>query len=159
MKKNISLLDSLIENDSIRLNLVAEDWKDAIRLSIEPLINSGCVEEKYIDAVINITSKYGPYYILSEKLAMPHARPEDGAIKNGFSLITLKDPVIFKGDDRKISVLMALSATSSEIHVGVALPQVAKLFSDNKVIEKVLKSSNKNQVIKIIKTRLGGEDV
>ncbi|NQZ65903.1 MAG: PTS sugar transporter subunit IIA [Mycoplasmatales bacterium] len=154
----MSLLDSLIENDSINLNLYAKDWKEAIELSIKPLLESGSVEKRYIDAVIDVTSKYGPYYILSEKLAMPHARPEDGALKNAFSLITLKEPIVFEGDDRKISVLIALSATSSEIHVSSALPQIAELFSDSDVVDNIEKAKNKNEVIDIIKKVLGGKD-
>lgn len=48
----MNLKQAFIENDSIRLKLSASDWKEAIKLSIDPLIESGAVDAEYYDAII-----------------------------------------------------------------------------------------------------------
>ena len=157
MPKNVSLLESLIENDSINLNLSASSWEEAVGLAIKPLVVSKAVEPKYLDAIIKSTLEFGPYYILSERLAMPHARPEDGVNKNSFSLITLKTPILFKGDDRKIDMLIALAATSADIHVGQALPQIIEVFGDNNIVKYISQAKDKKEVIEIITKQIGGK--
>ncbi len=155
MSTKISLLDSLIENDSISLKQDASSWQEAVRIAIKPLIKSNAVTPGYVDAIIESTEKYGPYYILTERLAMPHARPEDGVNRNSFSLTTFKTPITFKNDDRKIDLLIALSATSNEIHVSEALPQIVDIFGDSGVTERISNAKNKEEIIEIIKNKLG----
>ncbi|HFK8832200.1 TPA: PTS sugar transporter subunit IIA, partial [Streptococcus agalactiae] len=67
----MNLKQAFIENDSIRLKLSASDWKEAIKLSIDPLIESGAVDAEYYDAIIESTEEFGPYYILMPGMAMP----------------------------------------------------------------------------------------
>ncbi|WP_334687162.1 PTS sugar transporter subunit IIA [Mycoplasmopsis cynos] len=66
----INLLDILKKYQSINVNLVWKDWKEAVFLSIKPLIDNNLVEPRYYDAVIKNTIEYGPYYIISENLAI-----------------------------------------------------------------------------------------
>lgn len=56
------------------------NWKNAIT-------------QDYYNAIIESTIKNGPYYIIANDLAMPHAQSERGVKENAFSLITLKKPV------------------------------------------------------------------
>ena len=150
--KNINLLDSLIENKAIQINVEAENWQDAVKKSIIPLIDSKAVESKYLKAVIDSTIKFGPYYIISNHVAMPHARPENGVNKSAFSLVILKKPVQFDKDKRKIRILITLAAASSAIHVSVSLPQVVASFESDDIIEKLLNATSQEEVIKILKT-------
>ena len=39
----MNLKQALIDNDSIQLGLTAKDWKEAVKLSVQPLIDSGAV--------------------------------------------------------------------------------------------------------------------
>ncbi len=155
MSSKTSLLRSLIENDSIKIKQEASSWQEAVQIAINPLIKSNAVDPRYVDAIIESTEEYGPYYILTERLAMPHARPEDGVNKNAFSLTTLKTPITFKNDGRKIDLLIALSATSNEIHVSEALPQIVDIFGDSEVTEKISNAKTKEEIIEIIKNKLG----
>ena len=82
---------------------------------------------------------------------MPHARPEDGVNKSAFSLVILNKPIQFNNDKRKIRILITLAAASSEIHVSVSLPQVVASFESDAIIEKLLKASSDEEVIKILK--------
>ena len=47
----MNLKQALQENNSIRLGLTAKDWKEAVKLSVEPLIESGAVKPEYYDRI------------------------------------------------------------------------------------------------------------
>ncbi|CVL82715.1 phosphotransferase system sugar-specific EII component [Streptococcus pneumoniae] len=60
----MNLKQALIDNDSIRLGLEANNWKEAVKVAVDPLIESGAILPEYYDAIIESTEEYGPYYIL-----------------------------------------------------------------------------------------------
>lgn len=145
----MNLTQALTENNSIRLGLSANTWQEAVRLSIDPLIESGAVKEEYYHAIIESTEEYGPYYILMPGMAMPHARPEAGVNRDSFSLITLTEPVAFS-DGKEVQVLLALAATSSEIHTSVAIPQIIALFELENSIERLSNCQSPEEVLAMI---------
>lgn len=145
----MNLVHALKDNDSIRLGLTAKDWKEAIKLSVLPLIESKAVDERYYHAIIESTEEYGPYYILMPGMAMPHARPEAGVNKDAFSLVTLTKPVIFP-DGKEVKVLLTLAATSSDIHTSVAIPQIVALFELENSIERLIRVKNKEEIFALI---------
>lgn len=145
----MNLKQAFIDNDSIRLGLSATTWQEAVKLSVDPLIESGAVKEEYYDAIIESTEEYRPYYILMHSMAMPHARPEAGVQKDAFSLITLKEPVTFS-DGKQAQVLLALAATSSAIHASVAIPQIIALFELENAIERLAACQTKEDVLAMV---------
>ncbi|WP_170983891.1 PTS sugar transporter subunit IIA, partial [Escherichia coli] len=75
----------------------ATDWHEAIDFSIASLLDKNYISENYIQSIKDSTISNGPYYILAPGVAMPHARPECGALKTGMSLTLLKQGVYFPG--------------------------------------------------------------
>lgn len=145
----MNLVQSLRENDSIRLGLRAQNWAEAIKLSVKPLIDSGAVSEVYYHAILELTEKYGPYYILMPGMAMPHARPEAGVNRNAFSLISLTEPVTFS-DGKEVSVLLTLAAINAEIHTTVAIPQIVALFELENSIERIVAAKSKEEIFQML---------
>lgn len=145
----MNLKQALTDNKSIRLGLSAETWQEAVKLSVEPLIESGAVQPQYYDAIVESTEEYGPYYILMPGMAMPHARPEAGVNRDAFSLITLTEPVTFS-DGKEVSILLSLAATSSKIHTSVAIPQIIALFELENSIERLKASQSEEEVLALI---------
>ncbi|MGT2906927.1 PTS sugar transporter subunit IIA [Streptococcus dentiloxodontae] len=145
----MNLKQAFTENDSIRLGLTAKDWKDAVYLSVKPLIESGAVTEEYYHAIIESTEQNGPYYILMPGMAMPHARPEAGVQRDAFSLVTLTEPVKFS-DGKDVQVLLALAATSSKIHTSVAIPQIIALFELDNSIERLVNAKTPEEVLAMV---------
>lgn len=80
---------------------------------------------------------------------MPHARPEAGVQRDSFSLITLTEPVTFS-DGKEVSVLLALAATSSQIHTSVAIPQIIALFELENSIERLKACQSPEEVLAMI---------
>ena len=124
----MNLKQALIENNSIRLGLSASTWQEAVKLAVDPLIESGAVKPG---------------------MAMPHARPEAGVQRDAFSLVTLKEPVTFS-DGKGVSVLLALAATSSQIHTSVAIPQIIALFELENSIARLEACKSEEEVFAMI---------
>ena len=80
---------------------------------------------------------------------MPHARPEAGVKRDSFSLVTLTEPVAFS-DGKEVQVLLALAATSSEIHTSVAIPQIIALFELENSIERLSNCQSPEEVLAMI---------
>ena len=149
---------SLIENDSIALNVEANDWKEVIQKSVQPLIDSKAVTQQYVEEIIKSTEKFGSYYILLDRFAMPHARPDNSYIKkDSFSFIILKKPVFFP-DDQPVEFLACLAATSKETHLGESLPQIATIFSEKSIFDELKEAQTKEEVLKIFNKRKDNND-
>ena len=146
----MTLLEYLVQNDSIKVKQKADTWEEAIRITFRPLLEKGVIEEKYINSVIERTHELGPYYILAPGLAMPHERPEKGVLKDGFSFITLEKPVVFP-DGQDVDILLGFSATSSEVHSNESIPQIVMLFDDEAAFEKIRNAESTDEIIELLK--------
>ncbi|WP_342269232.1 PTS sugar transporter subunit IIA [Spiroplasma endosymbiont of Aspidapion aeneum] len=145
---NIDFLNYLIENDTIKVKIKANDWQDAINKCFEKLLKNNVVNNAYISEIISSTIKLGPYYIICPNVAMPHANPKFGSFGNAFSLITLDEPVFF--DDKPINILIGFSAKNDKNHLEIALPQICAVFENTNIVNQICKANNKKEIINII---------
>lgn len=154
------LKESLIENNSIKLNQQASNWQNAIKIGTDMLVASGAIETCYYDNIIAKVSEMGPYIILAPGLAMPHARPEEGVIKTAFALVTLSEPVYFDGEDSPIHVLVTLAGSDSDTHME-GIMEITQVFEDADPesetgvdLNKFLKCQTKDDVLAVIDAAL-----
>lgn len=88
-----------------------ENWPQALELCAKPLLDMQVIEPEYVTAIIQQHHTLGPYYVLAPGLAMPHARPEEGAKGLGLSLLKLKQGVSFgAGEFDPVDVIIMLAA-------------------------------------------------
>lgn len=120
---------SLIDNNSIKLQASADNWQEAIKIGTDMLITSGAILPAYHEAIINSIKELGPYICIAPSLALPHARPENGVLKTAFALVTLKEPILFEGEDEPVDVLITLAGSSSDEHME-GLMEVTQVLDD-----------------------------
>ncbi|ELV8690859.1 PTS sugar transporter subunit IIA [Vibrio vulnificus] len=125
----MGLKQSLIENNSIKLQAQASNWRDAIKIGTDMLIASGAIEPCYHDAIISSVEELGPYICIAPNLALPHARPENGVNRTAFALVTLETPIYFDGEDEPVDVLLTLAGSSSDEHME-GLMEVTQVLDD-----------------------------
>lgn len=152
------LKESLVENNSIKLNQTAADWKEAIKIGTDLLVAAGTIEPRYYDHIIDNIEKMGPYIILAPGLAMPHARPEEGVIKTSFALVTLKEPVTFQGEEEPVSVFITLAGSDSDKHME-GLMEITQTLDDPDSesgvdLDKILRCQTKEEVLAVIDAAL-----
>ena len=135
--------------DRIQFVDKANSWEEAIRLSSRPLIDQEFIQESYLDAMIDGVNEFGPYMILADGVAMPHARPEDGAIKTGFSFLKLKEGVLFPNTEVPVTLFFTLSASDADSHIE-AIMKLASILGDDDTLEQLTQITNKEEFLKII---------
>lgn len=142
-------LKELINTNFIKVNVQADDWEDAVRKSGQILKDNGCIKERYIEAMVNTVKKVGPYIVILPGIAMPHASPKDGVIKIGYSIITLKTPVIFgNSENDPVSLLVAFAATDNLKHMN-ALKDIMKTIEQDDFISKACSAKIPEQILNI----------
>ncbi len=80
----------------------AVDFEEAIRLASQPLLKEKVIEEEYIQAMIDSVYKNGPYIVLKDYFALPHAAAGESVNEMGMSLLILKEPVDLLGNPIKV---------------------------------------------------------
>ncbi len=73
------MLGTWLSDATITLRESVETWPQALEICGKPLLDAGVIAPEYITAIVQQHQKLGPYYVLAPGLAMPHARPEEGA--------------------------------------------------------------------------------
>ena len=152
------LKESLIENNSIKLNQTAANWEEAIKIGTDLLVASGAIEPRYYENIISKIKEMGPYIVLAPGLAMPHARPEERVIRTAFGLTTLAQPVDFDGE--QISVLVTLAGSDSDTHME-GIMEITQIFDDPDSedgvnIQKFLDCKTQEDVLAVIDAALNG---
>lgn len=122
------MLTDLLTPDVIRIHSDCKDWRHAVALACEPLLTNGSIEPGYVEAIYCSHEAIGPYYVVGPGIAMPHARPEDGANRLAMSLTVIEQGVNFNSDGNDpVKLLIVLAATDSHSHIE-AIAQLAALF-------------------------------
>lgn len=136
------MISELLLDRQIKLKVNALDWKDAIRKVAEPLIAEKTIEPRYVDAMFDSVTKYGPYIVIGENIALAHARPEDGVNKLGISVITLDPPVLFNHEDNDpVSIVFCLAAIDNISHLKI-MSTLVHLINEEGKIEELSKQEN-----------------
>lgn len=134
---------------SISIKAVAKNWQEAIDFSMASLLANHYVNANYIQAIKDSTINNGPYYILAPGVAMPHARPECGALKTGMSLTLLKQEVQFADDDEPVKLLIGLSAANADSHIG-AIQALSELLCEEENLAALFSAKSEKQLADII---------
>lgn len=144
------MLTDLLNEELILLNINASDWEDAIRKAAQPLVDEKKVTESYVDDIIVGVKNNGPYIVLTEHVALPHARPESGALESAIGVATLKTPVEFGNEaNDPVKYLFTLSAKDSSQHLS-ALSELAGLFEDKGFFNLLDNSNNPKEIMEYI---------
>jgi len=139
----------LFDEKRIKLDVDVNNWEESVREAGKLLYEDNIITLDYIDSMIKIIKKNGPYVVIYPGIAIPHANPKDGALKVGASLIGLKNPINF--DHKKndpVKFVIALSVKDSKINK--SLYSLTKLLKAGNFIENLSKANTSQEIIKII---------
>lgn len=135
----------LLKRDNVQILDCASDWKEAIRLSILPLEKGGYVEECYKEAIISNMEELGPYIVISEKIALPHARPEQGVKESQLAVTLFKEEVELKDSWTPIRLFISLAANDGEKHLQ-ALATITQILQDQEKVKGILSANDADEL-------------
>lgn len=143
-------LSEMLTNKTIALNVEVKDWKEAVRISGNLLVETGAVKESYIPAMIEMVVSFGSYIVIAPGVALPHARPEDGVIKPCMGLLTLKNSVDFGNvHNDPVSLVIAFGTIDHDAHVK-ALSKLARIIGDRNKVQALIDAETVEQVEQVL---------
>ncbi|RAK12496.1 PTS system IIA component (L-Asc family) [Halanaerobium saccharolyticum] len=141
------MISEYLTKDNINLGFKAENWEAAIKKSGSILEANDLIEPEYIDAMIEMVKDKGAYIVITPGLALPHARPEKGAKKNGLSLLTLKEPVEFgHSKNDPVKVVISFCAADDSTHTQM-LSELAEFLKDKKNVNYIKEVGSKKELL------------
>lgn len=139
----------LLRPENVRFVDHFDDWRQAIRESLKSLEQGGYVSPEYAENIIKDTLEVGPYYVLTNNVALIHARPEEGAIRTQLSITRLEQPFYFKADEIPdsgmpvwpVRLIFSLAAENSDSHVDI-IRIIASVCMDDDAVEALLQKES-----------------
>jgi len=123
----------------------------ALDICCSKLLANKKVEQRYVNAIKDLHQKIGPYYVLAPKLAMPHARPEDGVNQGSLQITVFTQGVDFESEDNgDVYLSITLAAEDSDSHVQTIMA-LSNLFQCDDDLEKIITAESVNTIIEILK--------
>lgn len=139
-----------LEESLIQLDVETTSPEESIRAAGSLLVKEKAVEESYVEAMVQSYKKNGPYFVLAPKIALPHARPEDGVNEASVSFIRLKKSVEFGSElNDPVTFVFALGASSSDEHLQI-LQKLTMLLNDPSNLEKLEKATTYQEIKEMI---------
>ncbi|WP_207952023.1 PTS mannitol transporter subunit IICBA [Pseudomaricurvus alcaniphilus] len=121
----------ILPTKNIKLGLKSMPRPDAIRLAGSLLRDSGCVEDSYIDAMLERENDLSTY--IGNGAAIPHGTcaARDKILRSGIAVLQFPDGIDF--DDNKAHLLVAIAALGDQ-HLQI-LSQLARIFDNAEEME------------------------
>jgi len=140
------MITDFIKEDHIKVGVKADTWQDAVKQSGQLLLAIDAIEERYIDAMINKVVELGNYIVIAPGIAMPHARPEDGAKKTAITLMTLEEGVSFGHEKNDpVTLIVGLSAVDNKLHLET-LASLMELLGNDEKLQSILNSKTEKEL-------------
>jgi len=145
--RQIGLCEILKENDIRYVEEEADDWEEAIRKASALLLKKGCIEECYVEKMLEMGRVHGPYFVVSDDIAIAHARPQDGAHSIGLCLTIYRKGLSIM--QKKVYFLFVLATPDQQEHLHI-LENIMRLCNDGLMRKKLLEASDKGEAIDIL---------
>jgi mannitol/fructose-specific phosphotransferase system IIA component (Ntr-type) len=144
------MLRSLITEENIQLAFEANHWREVVEKAGELLLNSENIEPRYIEAMKELITQEGPYMVVAPGIVLLHARPEDGALSECMSLVTVAKPIHFgHPENDPVDIAIAFAAQKNQHHIKM-LSEIARLLQDEARLNRIRTTENPQDVIKAL---------
>ena len=125
-------------------------WQDAIKASVQPLINEGIATEEYTQAMIESVNNNGPYIVITPNICIPHAQQGKGVTDTAISFMKVNKPVKFsESEEHDAQLFFVLASTDNSKHLN-NLSSLVEFLGDEETVDKLLKSTCKDDLQKLL---------
>lgn len=145
-KERGPMLSELINASRVQTKESVDDWQTAISIAAKPLLEQGCIQQSYINRMIQAVLDHGPYVILADQFALPHASNSGDVLELSMALLRLNQPVDFLGQPVKTVMVLATIDNTSHLR---ALSFLANLLFEEKNLKIFIEESTES-ILKLI---------
>tara|TARA_Y100001956_G_scaffold2618_1_gene2713 strand:+ start:108 stop:554 length:447 start_codon:yes stop_codon:yes gene_type:complete len=124
---------------------------NALDITCSKLVEQGKVDATYLEAIKKKHEEIGAYYVLAPKIAMPHARPEDGVNEAALQITVFKNGVDLESEDNgDVFFAVTLAALDSDSHIQTIVA-LSELFQNDDDIDAIISAENESAIAEILK--------
>lgn len=137
-------LKKLLKKENVKFIDEAENWKEAIFQSGDLLVSNKKVTSEYVQEMIELVEKHGPYIVLEEGIAMPHAGISENVLETGISLLVVNERVSLP-EGRNANIFLSFAAKNKNDNIDI-MNDLFELITKYEFIDKVSKMKNYSQL-------------
>ena len=144
IQKTGHTLRKLLKKESVKFIEGVEDWKEAILQSGNLLVSNRKVTSEYVKEMIELVEKHGPYIVIEEGIAMPHAGISENVLETGISLLVVKERVALP-EGRNANIFLSFAAKNKNDNIDI-MNDLFELITKHKFIDEVSKMKSYSQL-------------
>ena len=144
IQKTGHILRKLLKKENVKFIEKTEDWKEAILQSGNLLVSNRKVTSEYVKEMIELVEKHGPYIVIEEGIAMPHAGISENVLETGISLLVVKEKVALP-EGRNANIFLSFAAKNKNDNIDI-MNDLFELITKHKFIDEVSKMKSYGQL-------------
>ena len=144
IQKTGHTLRKLLKKENVKFIEGVEDWKDAILQSGNLLVSNRKVTSEYVKEMIELVENHGPYIVIEEGIAMPHAGISENVLETGVSLLVVKEKVALP-EGRNANIFLSFAAKNKNDNIDI-MNDLFELITKHKFIDEVSKMKSYGQL-------------
>ena len=144
IQKTGHTLRKLLKKENVKFIEKTEDWKEAILQSGNLLVSNRKVTSEYVKEMIELVEKHGPYIVIEEGIAMPHAGISENVLETGVSLLVVKERVALP-EGRNANIFLSFAAKNKNDNIDI-MNDLFELITKHKFIDEVSKMKSYGQL-------------
>ena len=144
IQKTGHTLRKLLKKENVKFIERTEDWKEAILQSGNLLVSNKKVTSEYVKEMIELVEKHGPYIVIEEGIAMPHAGVSENVLETGISLLVVKEKVALP-EGRNANIFLSFAAKNKNDNIDI-MNDLFELITKHKFIDEVSKMKSYGQL-------------
>ena len=144
IQKTGHTLRKLLKKENVKFIEGIEDWKEAILQSGNLLVSNRKVTSEYVKEMIELVEKHGPYIVIEEGIAMPHAGVSENVLETGISLLVVKEKVALP-EGRNANIFLSFAAKNKNDNIDI-MNDLFELITKHKFIDEVSKMKSYSQL-------------
>ena len=137
-------LKKLLKKENVKFIDEAENWKEAIFQSGDLLVSNKKVTSEYVEEMIELVEKHGPYIVLEEGIAMPHAGISENVLETGISLLVVNEKVSLP-EGRNANIFLSFAAKNKNDNIDI-MNDLFELITKYEFIDKVSNMKNYSEL-------------
>lgn len=111
--KSQSEISKILPRQYSQIGVEINDWREAIRLAAEPLLEDNKIKKQYVGEIIKVIETLGNYMVFIPEIAFVHAEPTS-VIENSASILVLKKPIKFGSKKETLVKVIVVLANKNE---------------------------------------------
>ena len=126
------------------------NWQEAIRKAAQPLVDNGPIGKDYVNSMVEVVKKKGPYINIGPEIALAHSRPSQSVKRIGLALMKTKQDVDLVNKDHPIRLWFVLAAVDSTSHLEV-IKELSQVLMDQSKQKALLNAQSVDEILQVLK--------